>query len=78
MMNKYIFSSFPKTKAEFDEYFIIYKNHWDKRFLQMVGDESEKQWDRIVDRRTSNWFYAVILNALIPFVVGVFVGKLLL
>ena len=44
----------------------------------MVGDESEKQWDRVVDRRTSNWFYGLILNALVAFVVGVVVGKLLL
>src|ERR1700730_9884711 len=44
MMNKYIFSRSPKTKAEFDEYFSVYKKNWDERFLQMVGDESEKQW----------------------------------
>jgi hypothetical protein len=44
----------------------------------MVGEESNKQWDRIVDRRTSAWFYGVVLNAVVAFVVGIAVGKLLL
>ncbi len=78
MMDKYIFSRSPKTKTEFDEYFQIYKTNWDERFLQIFGEESAKQWDRIVDRRTSAWFYGLVLNVVVAFVVGVVVGKLLL
>lgn len=78
MMQKYIFAHAPKTKVQFDQYFQLYKRNWNEQFLATVGDECDKQWDRIVNRRASAWFYAFILNVLVAFVVGVAVGKLLL
>ena len=35
------------------------KESWD-RFAMAVREEAEAQWDRIVDRRASAWFYVLV------------------
>jgi hypothetical protein len=79
MMEKFIFyEPRPTTKADFDNRYALYKKQRDDTFLKIFGEECDKQWDRIIDRRSASWFYAAILNTVISFVVGLVVGKFLL
>ena len=79
MMKKFIFyEPRPTTKTDFDNRYKLYKTQWDDTFLKIFGEECDKQWDRIIDRRSASWFYAAILNTVIAFVVGFVVGKFLL
>jgi hypothetical protein len=40
-------------------------------FFKLVSDETDTQWDRIVDRRISAWFYTIL-----GLVGGFIIGKL--
>jgi hypothetical protein len=79
MMHKHIFyDPHPTTKSEFDRRYKIYRDEWNDTFLKVIGEESDNQWDRIVDRRVSGWFYVGILNTILAIIIGVLVGKFLL
>lgn len=51
-------------KAQQDEFLLIFK------------EEGDNQWDRIMDRRTTNFIYGVIVN-LCFVIVGFVLGRIL-
>ena len=59
----------PKVEANIEERFHAFRLERMDSFFKLVGDETDTQWDRIVDRRVSAWFY-VILGLLGGFILG--------
>lgn len=39
-------------------------------FTKICGEEADAQWDRIVDRRASDWFYSGFIGVVIGFALG--------
>jgi hypothetical protein len=44
-------------------------------FFKILGDETVDQWDRIVDRRASNFAYGIVVNFLFV-ILGFVLGRL--
>ncbi len=43
-----------------------------ERFIKIFSEEGEAQWDRIIDRRMSDWFYSAIISGILGFILGPF------
>lgn len=43
-----------------------------QRFMKVVTEEAEAQWDRILDRRAKDWFYSGFVGLLFGYVLGKF------
>jgi hypothetical protein len=55
-----------------DEQLAAYQREAFDGFIKVLSEEAEAQWDRIVDRRMSDWFYSGVMG----FVLGVLVSKI--
>jgi len=45
----------------------------DVRFVKAYAEEAEAQWDRIIVRRTTSWFYSVVIGGVVSLVIGMIV-----
>lgn len=42
----------------------------DEQFIKVFAEEGEAQWDKIIDRRMSDWFYSAIISGILGFFLG--------
>jgi hypothetical protein len=61
----------PRADANLQEQIEAFRAERIDSFFKLVSDETDTQWDRIVDRRMSAWFYAML-----GLVGGFILGKL--
>ena len=66
-----VLSGAPSPAAEWQRKAL--RREADVRFAKAFAEEAEAQWDRIIDRRTTSWFYSVVIGGVVSLVIGIIV-----